>query len=169
MLLNLEGFQYATSLDLNMGYYHIELSPNSKKLCTLVTPFGKYEMQKLPMGLCNSPNIFQEKVSILMEGLKFVRAYIDDLLVLSKGSFEDHLLKLELVLQRLQKAGLKVNTKKSFFAHPKLEYLGYVINRNGMKPSRKKVEAIQNIAELKTRKQLRGFIGLVNYYRDMWI
>jgi hypothetical protein len=72
MLLNLEGFQYATSLDLNMGYYHIELSPNSKKLCTLVTPFGKYKMQKLPMGLCNSPNIFQEKVSILMEGLKFV-------------------------------------------------------------------------------------------------
>jgi hypothetical protein len=86
MLLNLEGFQYATSLDLNMGYYHIELSPNSKKLCTLVTPFGKYEMQKLPMGLCNSPDIFQEKVSILMEGLEFVCAYIDDLLVLSKGN-----------------------------------------------------------------------------------
>jgi hypothetical protein len=169
MLLNLEGFQYATSLDLNMGYYHIELSPNSKKLCTLVTPFGKYEMQKLPMGLCNSPDIFQEKVSILMEGLEFVRAYIDDLLVLSKGSFEDHLLKLELVLQCLQKAGLKVNAKKSFFARPELEYLGYVINRDGMKPSRKKVEAIQNIAEPKTRKQLRGFIGLVNYYCDMWI
>jgi hypothetical protein len=169
MLLNLEGFQYTTSLDLNMGYYHIELSPNSKKLCTLVTPFGKYEMQKLPMGLCNSPDIFQEKVSILMEGLEFVRTYIDDLLVLSKGSFEDHLLKLELVLQRLQKAGLKVNAKKSFFARPELEYLGYVINCDGMKPSRKKVEAIQKIAEPKTRKQLRGFIGLVNYYRNMWI
>ena len=50
MLLNLEGFQYATSLDLNMGYYHIELSPASKQLCTLVFPFGKYEMQRLPMG-----------------------------------------------------------------------------------------------------------------------
>jgi hypothetical protein len=98
-----------------------------------------------------------------------VRANIDDLLVLSKGSFEDHLLKLELVLQHLQKAGLKVNAKKSFFVHPELEYLGYVINRDGMKPSRKKVEAIQNIAEPKTRKQLRGFIGFVNYYRDMWI
>jgi hypothetical protein len=72
MLFNLEGFKYTTSLDLNMGYYHIELSPDSKKLCILVMPFGKYEMQKLPMGLCNSPNIFQEKVSTLMEGLKFV-------------------------------------------------------------------------------------------------
>ena len=45
MLLNLEGFQYATSLDLNMGYYHIELCPDLKKLCTLVFLFGKYEMQ----------------------------------------------------------------------------------------------------------------------------
>jgi hypothetical protein len=58
MLLNLEGFKYATSLDLNMGYYHIKLSPDSKKLCTLITPFGKYEMQKLPMGLCNSNKKF---------------------------------------------------------------------------------------------------------------
>jgi hypothetical protein len=77
-------------------------------------------MKKLPMGLCNSPNVFQEKVSILMEGLEFICTYIDDLLVLSKGSFKDHLLKLELVLQCLQKAGLKVNAKKSFFACPKL-------------------------------------------------
>jgi hypothetical protein len=52
---------------------------------------------------------------------------------------------------------------------PELEYLGYVINCDGMKPSRKKVKAIQNIAEPKTQKQLCGFIGLVNYYCDMWI
>ena len=84
MLLNLEGFQYATSLDLNMGYYHIELCPASKKLCTLVFPFGKYEMQRLPMGLCNSPDIFQEKMSELFNGLEFVRTYIDDLLCLTK-------------------------------------------------------------------------------------
>ena len=88
MLLNLEGFQYATSLDLNMGYYHIELSPRSKELCTLVFPFGKYEMQRLPMGLCNSPDIFQEKMSELMQDLDFVRTYIDNLLVLTKGSFD---------------------------------------------------------------------------------
>ena len=62
LLLKLEGFQYATSLDLNMGYYHIELSPMSQKLCTIVLPFGKYEYQRLPMGFCNSPDIFQEKM-----------------------------------------------------------------------------------------------------------
>jgi Reverse transcriptase (RNA-dependent DNA polymerase) len=72
LLLKLEGFQYATSLDLNMGYYHIVLSPMSRRLCTIVTPYGKYEYQRLPMGLCNSPDIFQEKISHLMQGLEFV-------------------------------------------------------------------------------------------------
>jgi hypothetical protein len=88
MLLNLEGFQYATSLDIKMGSYHMELCPDSKKLCTLVFPFGKYKMQQLPMGLCNSPNIFREKMSELFDGLEFVRTDIDDLLCLTKGSFE---------------------------------------------------------------------------------
>ena len=72
LLLKLEGFQYATSLDLNMGYYHIELSPDSQHLCTIVTPWGKYSYKRLPMGLCNSPDIFQEKISELMWGLDFI-------------------------------------------------------------------------------------------------
>jgi len=169
MLLNLEGFQWATSLDLNMGYYHIELSPHSKELCTIVLPWGKYEYQRIPMGLCNSPDIFQEKMSTLMEGLEFVRTYIDDLLSLTKGTFEDHLTKLELVFERLLQAGLKVNANKSFFARTELEYLGYWISREGIQPLQDKVQAILRIAEPKTRKELRSFLGIVNYYRDMWI
>ena len=90
LLLKLEGFQYATSLDLNMGYYHIELTPESRRLRKFVLPWVNYKYQKLPMGLCNSPDIFQEKMNKLFMGLDYVRAYIDDLLVISKGSFEDH-------------------------------------------------------------------------------
>jgi hypothetical protein len=55
-----------------MGYYHIELSPFSKQLCTIVLPWGKYEFQRLPMGLCNSPDIFQEKMGTLMQDLEYV-------------------------------------------------------------------------------------------------
>jgi len=83
LMLKLEGFTYGTSLDLNMGYYHIKLDPNSRKLCTIVLPWGKYEYLRLPMGLCNSPDIFQEKMSELMQGLEYIRVYIDDLLILS--------------------------------------------------------------------------------------
>ena len=169
MLLNLEGFKYATSLDLNMGYYHIELNPASREMCTIVLPFGKYEYQRLPMGLCNSPDIFQEKMSELMEGLDFVRTYIDDLLCLTKGTFEDHLEKLERVFARLSRAGLRVNAKKSFFARPELECLGYWITRDGIKPVSDKVSAILKIDAPKNRTELRSFIGVVNYYRDMWV
>ena len=169
LLLKLEGFQYATSLDLNMGYYHIELSPFSRELCTIVLPWGKYEYQRLPMGLANSPDIFQEKINSLMGDLEFVRSYIDDCLVLTSGSWEDHLKKLDEVLTRLQKAGLKVNATKSFFGRSELEYLGYWITRDGIQPLPKKVAALQNIAAPRTRKELRSFIGMVNYYRDMWV
>jgi transposase InsO family protein len=169
MLQKLQGFMYASSLDLNMGYYHIELSPNSSRYCTIVLPWGKYEYLRLPMGLCNSPDIFQERMGELFAGMEFARAYIDDLLVLSSSTLEDHLDKLEQVLHRLQEAGLKVNASKSFFAREELEYLGYWITQEGIKPLNKKVEAINNLAAPKTQKQLRRFIGMVNYYRDMWV
>ena len=69
------------------------------------------------MGLCNSPDIFQEKMLELMEWLDYIRAYIDDLLVISSGTLEDHLDQLSKVQKRLEKAGLKVNVKKSFFVN----------------------------------------------------
>ena len=104
-----------------------------------------------------------------MEDLEFVRAYIDDLLVITSGSYEDHLIKLEEVFLKLRNAGLKVNMKKSFFARAELEYLGYWITRNGIQPTANKVHAITNIAPPKTQKELRRFIGMVYYYRNMWI
>ena len=165
--MKLEGFQWATALDLNMGYYHIELCPASKKVCTIVLPWGKYEYQVLPQGLSNSPDIFQENMSNLFRDLEFVREYIDDVLVTSNGTLQDHLDKVEQVLQRLQKAGLKVNAKKSKFCRIEVEYLGYLVTRDGIKPQPKKVQAIHNMATPRTKKELRSFLGLVNYYRDM--
>ena len=73
LLLKLDGFKYASLLDLNMGYYHIKLCQFSRKLCTILLPWGKYEYHKLPMGLCNSADIFQEKTNELFNGLDYVR------------------------------------------------------------------------------------------------
>jgi hypothetical protein len=97
-----------------------------------------------------------EKISELMAGLEFARAYLNDLLILStEKGFEKHPEKLEQVLTRLQEAGLKINAVKSFFAKTNLEYLGYKINREGLRPSQKKVEAILQIKPPTTCKQLR--------------
>ena len=145
MLQKLEGFMWATSLDLNMGYYHILLTPNASRLCTVVLPWGKYKHLRLPMGLCNSPDIFQEKMSKLMTGLEFARAYLDDLLLITKGNFDKHLEALETALTRLSEAGLRINASKSSFCKAELEYLGYWITQNGIRPVTKKIEAIQKL------------------------
>jgi transposase InsO family protein len=168
MLHKLEGFMYATSLDLNMGYYHIKLNPDAQKYCTIITQWGCLSYLRLPMGVSSSADIFQERMTVLMRGLNFVRCYIDDVLTISKTTFMDHLHKVEEVLYRIQQAGLKVNAKKSFFAKNELEYLGYWVTRKGIQPMPKKVDAMMRLEEPKNRKQLRGFIGMVNYYRDMW-
>ncbi len=85
------------TLDLHMGFYHIELSLFSKCLCTIVMPFGKYKYQCLPMGLCNSPDIFQEGMYEIFLDLECVHVYIDDLLVTSCSTFKEHVQSLELV------------------------------------------------------------------------
>ena len=103
----------------------------------------------------------------LFEGLGYVRFYIDNLLIISKGSFEDHLEKLEQYLNKLKRTGLKINASKSFFAQEELEYFGYWITHEGILPVKKKNSAILKISKPKTRKQLRSFIGMINYYHDM--
>ncbi len=80
----IEGFSYATVLDLNMGYYTIRLDPDASKFCTIIFPWEKYSYNRLPMGIAGSPDIFQGKMWELMESLEFVRAYLDNLLCNSK-------------------------------------------------------------------------------------
>lgn len=168
MLLKLQGFQYASSLDLNMGYYTIKLHPDAQKLCTIVLPFGKFKYKRLPMGVAGSPDIFQHKMSSLMAGLDFVRTYLDDVLIVSKTDFSEHLNNLGQALERISKVGLKINAQKSFFGRGEIEYLGYWVTREGVQPLEKKVESILAIKEPKNRRELRAYVGLVNYYRDMW-
>ena len=94
-LQELEGFQYATSLDMNMGYYHITLSEEASNICTIVTEFGKYQYKRLPMGVSCSPDIFQAKIYELLGDIEGTRAYMDNILVIKKGTFQEHLLQLE--------------------------------------------------------------------------
>ena len=91
------------------------------------------------MGLCNSPDIFQEKMNELLNGLEYVRAYIDDLLIISNSNFEDHLNRIKIVLKKLKAAGFKINVEKSFFSRDNLEYLGFKITRQGIMPLPDKV------------------------------
>jgi hypothetical protein len=167
-LQELEGFTYATALDLNMGYYTIRLDPMASEMCTIIFPWGKYSYLRLPMGFAGSADIFQAEMGNLMVSLQYVRAYIDDLLVVTKGSISDHLDELEAVFIRLGDAGLKVNGVKSFFCTAETEYLGYILTRGGVKPQKKKVQAVLALNLPNNVKEQRQFLGMVQYYRDMW-
>jgi hypothetical protein len=93
-------------------------------------------------------------MSELMSDLEFVHCYIDDVLCISKGSWEDHLSKLEQVLNRLSQAELKVNANKSFFGRMELECLGFWINREGIQPIPKKSKQSKISVNPKTKGNL---------------
>ncbi len=120
------------------------------------------------MGIAGSPDIFQGKMSELMEFLEYVRAYLDDLLCISKLSLEDHLEKQEEVLRQFCNAGLKVNAAKLTFCTLEIEYLGYILTRDGIKPQSNKVQTILAIKPPTGVRQLRHFLGMVQFYHDLW-
>ncbi len=107
-----------------MGYYTIRLDPDASKICIIIFPWGKYSYKRLQMGNAGSPDILKGKLSKLMESLEYVRAYLDDLLCISKLILEDHLEKLEEVLRQLCNVGQKVNAAKLTFCALEIEYLG---------------------------------------------
>lgn len=167
-LQQIDGFTFASAIDLNMGYYHLRLDPATMEICTIVFPWGLYRYKRLPMGVACSPDIFQAKMNSLFQDLEYVRAYIDDLLLISSDTFEDHLEKLDTVLQRMRDAGLQVNAAKSNFAAKEIEYLGYTLSREGIKPQQSKVAAILALQPPKNVKELRRVLGIIQYYRDLW-
>jgi len=94
-LQQMEGFQYATTLDMNMGYYHLSLDRESSEMCTIVTEFCKFRYKRLPMGVSCTPDIFQSKMNGLLGDIEGVRAYLDDILILSKSTYTEHLVQVE--------------------------------------------------------------------------
>ncbi len=95
------------------------------------------------MGFGGSANIFQAQMMDLMASLEYVRVYIDDyLLIITWGTQDEYLLKIETVLTWLCDTGLKVNAAKSSFFTHEIEYLAYILTREGIKPQPKKVQVI---------------------------
>ncbi len=94
--------------------------------------------------------------------------YLDDLLIITKDTYEDHLSNLRKVLGKLKQAGLRLNANKSFFARDEVKYLGYVLSREGIRPMKEKVSAILAPNPATNVKELCKFLGMVQYHRDIW-
>jgi len=167
-LQSLQGFTWASTLDLSMGYWTIELDPETKDMTTITTEFGKFRYNVLPMGFVISSDVFQAKVMELLGHIEGLRCYLDDILAMTCGTFAEHLQQLRLCFEKLREAGLKVNIKKCNFGVTEVKYLGYIITRDGIKPDPKKIQAIVDLARPTTVTDMKGFLGMVQFYRDMW-
>ena len=153
-------------LDLNSAYFQIELDPETRHKSAFVTHDGVYEFLRMSFGLRNAPASFQMLMSRVLKGLnwKFVLCYIDDILVFS-ANFSQHLEHLGQVFQRLREANLTLKSSKCNFAVDRVVYLGHVITKEGVQVDVGKTEKVNSFPAPKTQKELKGFLGLCNYYR----
>ena len=151
-----------------MYYYHIRLDKEARDLCTIILPWGKYAYNVLLMGFIRSTDIFQHIMNIMFSNLPTVLCYFDDLIVLSSGEFKEHVGQLEEVFSRLSEKGFQVNPLKTFWAQLEVQYLSFIISRNSIQPQPKKIQGIEALTRPTNQKQLRGFIGRVNFYKEMW-
>lgn len=165
ILSMLKGTQYISTLDLKSGFWQIPIKESDKQKTAFTCHRGLFEYNKLPFGLCNAPSIFQECMSKVLNGLQtFAIPYLDDILVFSK-SLEDHKSHLQQVFDRLREHDLKIKISKCNFFQEETQYLGFIINRDGVKPDPEKVKVIKEMVPPTNAREVRGFIGMCSYYR----
>ncbi|EXX70442.1 enzymatic polyprotein, putative [Rhizophagus irregularis DAOM 181602=DAOM 197198] len=166
LLERYETSKWFTSMDLAAGFHQVEMNEDDKEKTAFVCSLGLFEFNVMPFGLKNAPATFQRLMNNVLYDFigDFVEVYIDDIMIHSKN-FEDHIIHVTKVLQKLREHNLVVKLKKSRFCEQQIEFLGHEIGKEGIKPNSKKVETISKIKEPQTLTELRSFLGLCSYYR----
>ena len=165
MLDNIGRSKYLTTLDLAKGYWQIPMEETDKEKTAFTSPLGLFQFTTMPFGLSGAPATFQRLMDKVLRGTSgFAGVYLDDIIVYG-NTWSEHLKNLEIVLQKVQEAGLTLKLKKCNFGVSECTYLGHRIGRGGVLPENSKVKAIQGMPIPRTKKQVRSFLGMVGYYR----
>ena len=152
-----------SKLDLSHAYQQLPLEEESKKYAVINTHKGLFRYTRLPFGISSAPGIFQRVIESLLQGVKGVVVYLDDILV--TGNMEEmHLKSLEEVLMRLERAGLKVKQSKCKFMQTSVTYLGHVIDADGLRPLSERVRAIKEAPTPTSVTELKSYLGMLSYY-----
>lgn len=162
----LAGAQWFSTLDLASGYSQVEMAEKDKAKTAFCTPFGLFEFNRMPFGLCNAPSTFQRLMERLFGDCRFqsVLLYLDDVIVFS-STIEQHLQRLDQVLSRLETQGLKCKLSKCQFFQKRVKYLGHVVSAEGVSTDPEKVAAVREWKRPINLAELRSFLGFASYYR----
>ena len=165
ILQTVNGKKYISTIDLTKCFYQIPLREENKIKTAFRTHRALYRHTVLPFGLSTAPATCQRLVNNILNGIQnYAMAHLDDICICSE-SFDDHLRHIEEVLKRLLNSGLKANKSKCKFAMARLKLFGHIIEDGFLKPDPEKCKVVLEYPIPKTKKQLRSFLGLANFYR----
>lgn len=154
--------KWFTILDCKKGFWQVKIAEKSQKYLTFGTPWGRYSCLRLPFGLASAPEVFQNLISTLLEGITGTDVSMDDILIYAET--QDKLNEITTrVVNRLRNAGLKLNPEKCQFAKKSVTYLGHVVSAEGLQSDGEKIEAIRRLKVPENRKQLQRLLGMVTY------
>ena len=155
--------QYFSKLDLSQAYQQLPLEEDSKKYVVINTHRGLFRYTRLPFGISSAPGIFQRVIESILQGMKGVVVYLDDILI-TGPSKEAHLKTLDGVLSRLDRAGLRVKNSKCEFLKTSVTYLGHRIDADGLHPLPDRVRAVKEAPTPNSVSKLKSYLGMLTYY-----
>ncbi|XP_069392240.1 retrovirus-related Pol polyprotein from transposon 297 [Paralichthys olivaceus] len=177
-LAALGGNAFFSTMDLTSGYYNMEVHEEDKKFTAFTSPFGLYEYNRLPQGLCNSPATFMRMMMAIFGDQNFLSllCYLDDILVFAPDE-QLALQRLEMVFERLKVHNLKLAPKKCHFMKPSVKFLGHIVTMGGISTDPEKVRAVVALQEkdlmvegtnIPAPTKIRSFLGMVGYYQQFF-
>jgi hypothetical protein len=148
-------------MDLQSGYWQLEVDPAHHQKTAFTTKYGLFEYTKLPMGLCNAPSTFQRCMEMILRGLqwKTVLIYLDDIIIFSP-TIDEHLDQISQVFSLLLSAGLKLKPAKCDMLKKKVLFLGHIAGANGLLPNSTLISSVHGWKEPTTVRQVQQFLGL---------
>ncbi|GJZ75284.1 putative reverse transcriptase domain-containing protein [Tanacetum coccineum] len=162
----MQGSSVYSKINLRSGYHQLRVRDEDIPKTAFRTRYGHYEFQVMPFGLTNAPTVFMDLMNRVCKPYldKFVIVFIDDILIYSKSK-EEHAEHLKLILELLKKEELYAKFSKCDFWLSRVQFLGHVIDSEGIHVDPAKIESIKDWASPKTPTEIRQFLGLAGYYR----
>ena len=160
------GMKVFSKLDLVRGYYQMPVAEESRHITAFCTSQKHYQFRNLSFGLANAPAAFQRAMNVVLREFpkEKVIVFIDDILI-SSETIEEHISLVSAVLKKLEEVGVKVKLAKCEWFQEEVEFLGHVVSSSGMRKSEKFVSKVRDFPRPKTVRELRGFLGLVEFGR----
>jgi hypothetical protein len=166
-LAQLSGMKYFSTLDLNAGYWQVEVASHDREKTAFTTRKGLYSFKVMPFGLCNAPATFERLMETVLRGLQWqiCLVYLDDIIVVGE-TVENMIENLTQVFDRLLAAGLKLKARKCSLFATQVEYLGHLVSQEWISTHPDKIKVVQNWEVPTNVSEVRSFLGFCSYYRQ---